>query len=159
MMDDLVAWLRAQLDEDERLAQAACWDEQSDAWTARPPQASYEQYTVTDYLGDGVVIVRPENADDDGVGKHVAEWDPARVLREIDDKRQLIADLVAERHLVNDGDDWYTCAAATEERDGGETCDDDRRGKACDCGRDARVGRRLRLLARPYALRPRYDEE
>ncbi|MFK0062642.1 DUF6221 family protein [Streptomyces werraensis] len=86
-------WLGAQLDEDERIARAACWDEQSDVWTARPPQgtyAQYEQYTVVDYCGDGVVIVRPQNADDDGVGRHVAEHDPARVLREIHAKRLII---------------------------------------------------------------------
>lgn len=93
-MDDLVRWLGAQLDEDERIARGACWDDQSDVWTARPPQGTYKQYeryTVVDYLDDGVVAVTPENADDDGVGQHIAEWDPARVLREIDAKRSLVA--------------------------------------------------------------------
>ncbi|HEY8985725.1 MAG TPA: DUF6221 family protein [Streptomyces sp.] len=89
-MDDLVVWLRAQLDEDERIARAACWDEQSDVWTARPPQASYERYTVVDYCDDGVVAVTPENADAEGVGPHIAEHDPARVLREVDAKRELL---------------------------------------------------------------------
>ncbi|MEI5520682.1 DUF6221 family protein [Streptomyces brasiliscabiei] len=95
MSDSLVVFLRARYDEDERIAQAACWDDQSDAWTARPPQASYERYTVVDYLDDGVVAVTPENADADGVGQHIARHDPARVLREIDAKRQTLAELEA----------------------------------------------------------------
>jgi hypothetical protein len=82
--------LGEQLDEDERIARAACWDEQSDVWTASPPRASYERYTVVDYCDDGVVVVTPENADADGVGQHVAEWDPARVLREIEADRELL---------------------------------------------------------------------
>lgn len=88
---DLVQWLGEQLNTDERIAHAACWDDQSAVWTARPPRASYERYTVVDYLGDGVVAVTPENADADGVGPHVAEHDPARVLREIDAKREILA--------------------------------------------------------------------
>jgi hypothetical protein len=71
---------------------------------------------------------------------------PAAVLRRIAADRELIADLLAERHLTVD-DCWYTCAAATEDRDGGETCDDVRLGKPCDCGRDARVQRRVRIMA------------
>ncbi|NEW74994.1 DUF6221 family protein [Streptomyces rhizosphaericus] len=90
-MDELARWLGAQLDEDERIARAACWDDRSDVWTARPPQRSYERYTIVDYLDDGVVAVTPENADDDGVGQHIACHDPARVLREIDAKRQILA--------------------------------------------------------------------
>ncbi|MEW2300263.1 DUF6221 family protein [Streptomyces sp. NPDC006655] len=89
-MGELVQWLGDQLDEDERIAQAACWDEWSDVWTARPPQASYERYTVVDYLDDVVVAVTPENADADSVGQHVARHDPARVLREVGAKRQLL---------------------------------------------------------------------
>lgn len=69
-------------------------------------------------------------------------------------KRMLIADLLSERHEVVDADCWYTCAAATEERDGGECCDDGRRGEECDCGRDERVYRRLKYLALPYADHP-----
>lgn len=93
-MDELVRWLGQQYDKDERIARAACWDEQSDVWTARPPQDRYERYVVVDYLDDGVVVVTPENADAVGVGQHIAEHDPARVLREIDAKRQLLDELL-----------------------------------------------------------------
>lgn len=95
LMKELMEWLRVQLDKDERIARAACWDEQSDVWTARPPRDRYARYTVVDYLDDGVVVVTPENADDDGVGRHVAEWDPARVMREIDAKRGALAQYTA----------------------------------------------------------------
>ncbi|MFP8960017.1 DUF6221 family protein [Streptomyces nanhaiensis] len=89
-VDELIAFYSAQLDKDEAAARAACWDEQSDVWTARPPQARYEQYTVVDYLDDGVVVAAPENADADGVGQHIARHDPARVLREVEAGRRLI---------------------------------------------------------------------
>lgn len=84
--------------------------------------------------------------------------DPA-VLADLDAKLALLDDLLAERHHVNDGDCWYTCPAATEQRDGGETCDDNRRGGPCDCGRDARVERRLRILAQPFTGHPEYPKE
>lgn len=92
-MDELLVWLRAQLDEDARIAKAACWDDQSDVWTARPPRERYERYIIADYLDDGVVVVTPENADADGVGQHVAEHDPARVLREVEAKRAILREL------------------------------------------------------------------
>ncbi|MET9705357.1 DUF6221 family protein [Streptomyces griseus] len=96
-MDDLVQFLRARLDEDEQAARAATWDEWDSAhWTARPPQASYERYTVADHLDDGVVVVTPENADADGVGQHVARQDPARVLREVEAKRRILDEVVPE---------------------------------------------------------------
>jgi hypothetical protein len=89
---------------------------------------------------------------------HVAANDPAYVLADIDSKLALLDDLLAERHHVNDGDCWYTCPAATDERDGGENCDDNRHGGPCDCGRDERVERRLRLLTQPFARHPEYQE-
>jgi hypothetical protein len=132
-MDELVRWLGEQLDEDERIARAACWDEQSDVWTASPPRASYERYTVVDYLDDGVVVVTPENADADGVGQHIAEWDPARVLREIDAKRRILVE-----HALN----GWVCT----------TCDNGEVEQVFPC-------LTLRLLALPYADRPGFLEE
>jgi hypothetical protein len=142
-MDDLLRWLDALLEEDTRIAHAACWDDQSDVWTARPPRGSYERYTVVDYLDDGVVAVTPENADDDGVGQHIAAWDPARVLREIEAKRQLLD----EHQDVNDG----SCG----------TCVDGQWGYPTHGGSSPQLFpcRTLRLLALPYADRPGYREE
>ncbi|MGW1295144.1 DUF6221 family protein [Streptomyces sp. NPDC002533] len=103
-MDGLVQFLRNRLDEDEQTARAATWDEWDSAhWTARPPQADYERYIVADYLDDGVVVVTPENADPDGVGRHIARHDPARVLREIDAKRQILDEYANEARVMEQG--------------------------------------------------------
>lgn len=158
-MDDLVRWLGEQFDEDERVAREACkyaspaWhlDEEFGETVLWWPPEFHTRYEE-DKHWRGLAI-------DQDIAPHIAEWDPARVLREIDAKRRLVDDFTSERHHVNDGDCWYTCPAATEARDGGETCDDSRRGGACDCGRDARVERRLRLLAFPYEARPGYRAE
>lgn len=58
-----------------------------------------------------------------------------------------VVELVATwTHEVVD-DCWYTCAAATREHDGGETCSDARRGGACDCGLDTRRSQVLAIIA------------
>lgn len=90
--------------------------------------------------------------------EHIAANNPTDVVADLDAKLALVDDLLAGRHKVVD-DCWYTCAAATEEHDGEETCDSNRRGGPCDCGRDARVERRLRLLARPFAGHADYKTE
>ncbi len=81
-MVDLAQWLRAQLDADAERARTAA-----------------EEYGPDWYYDDGFVLARRE---DDMVatgsqdfldrqqGEHVAEWDPARVLREIKAKRKLL---------------------------------------------------------------------
>ncbi len=87
--------------------------------------------------------------------------DPAPAFAWCDAVDALVDDIQAETHEVVDGDCWYTCAAATEERDGGETC---REGlpAVCDCGRDRRVERRLRRVAafrRFRTVHPKWREE
>ncbi len=80
------------------------------------------------------------------------------MLREIDSKRRLLDDLLAEKHLTSEEDTWYACAALVDE-DGDPVCPNDARAPGpCDCGRDDRVLRRLRLLALPHADRPGYQE-
>ncbi|MFC8676699.1 DUF6221 family protein [Streptomyces griseorubiginosus] len=153
----LVAWIRDATEAADRIAHAACWDAQPDVWTARPAQASYERYTIVDHLGDGVVAVTPENADQDGVGQHIALHDPHAVLRRVAADRRMLDDLLTEHHTVSD-DPFYTCPAATEEREG-ETNPSSRDGGACDCGRDARVYRRVQLLAEGYGWSPPGAEE
>lgn len=97
-MDDLVAFLRARLDEDERIARATLWDDDgslgSNHWHAfdRGPHDGWTQarWVVIDGADEGVVISRPQAADDEAVIRHIARHDPARVLREIEAKRQLV---------------------------------------------------------------------
>jgi hypothetical protein len=94
-----------------------------------------------------------------GAGEHVTRHDPARVLSEVTAKRALLEDINAEKHLVVDGDPYFTCNAATEERDGGESWAREKWGTACGCGRDDRVERRLKLLAAPYSDHPEFRKE
>lgn len=137
-MDDLVAFLRGCLDEDERVAKAAT----AGPWTATPvvygpwnegsgPPKNWEidtpSTTVVEHVyheGGGIAI----EAD----ATHIALHDPARVLREVESKRTII-----ERHVTDiDSDHWEARLAAD------------------DFGEAA-----LRLLAAVYSDRPGYREE
>lgn len=86
-MDELVTWLRACLDEDERAAKAATgrdWYWSNDA----PAPAKY--MLAAD---DGQIVlpiapsdVWPQKAD----AEHIVRHDPARVLREVEAKRRIL---------------------------------------------------------------------
>lgn len=144
-MDDLAQWYSQQLDEDERIAQGAGgagWEELPvSGWVHTSPLPTSE-WQPPGY--DHHVASAPLPAD----RAHIVEHDPARVLCEIDAKRRLIADLLAEPHasVRPGGSTWIYCDA-----------DSDPEG-SCECGRDERVNRRIRLLALPYADRPGYLE-
>lgn len=79
MSERLVAWLHEQVNEDERVAKAAGnrrWlvqDNTIELWPERE--------------GDGFMSW-PTRAD----ARHAANWDPARVLAEVEFKRKLLAD-------------------------------------------------------------------
>lgn len=81
-MDDLVRWLGEQLDKDDRIARAATpgpWKlarQRGVEWVS-----SAEYWAVADCSDADPAR---ENAE------HVAAWDPARVLREIDAKRRTV---------------------------------------------------------------------
>lgn len=81
-MDDLALWLTAQLDEDERLARAACGPD--NLWKVAE-QASCECCSNARTAKD-VLVCTPDDRD----APHIAEWSPVRVLREIDAKRELV---------------------------------------------------------------------
>jgi hypothetical protein len=103
-MDDLVTWLRAQLDDDELTARAAA---DSMLWHG-PVKAgevwdSHLGFVYTEGQVPGVWDECLWKADTPGrytremsehCAHHVARHDPARVLREVEAKRQII-DLVA----------------------------------------------------------------
>lgn len=70
-MTDLIEFLRARLDEDERLAQAGRVE------------------------GDLLIDFKPSNGDEKHPGEaallaHIGNWDPARVLAEVETKRRII---------------------------------------------------------------------
>ena len=98
MSDDLVAFLKARLDEDERAARRA--------------GDSFRQ------IGETGVIVATEgdraeecaSANWAGIAEHIVRHDPARVLADIEAKRELLADyerFVAERRRMMGGWDSY----------------------------------------------------
>jgi hypothetical protein len=112
-VDDLVEWLRAQLDEDERIARAAKsgpWHEDGGVVYATHPTDEVVDYSES--------------------AEHIAEHDPARVLREIDAKRRLLSWLGSKNQWALDSGLW---------------------------GWDDEGA--LRLLALPYADRPGFREE
>ncbi|MFD5221384.1 DUF6221 family protein [Streptomyces tendae] len=89
-MDELVQWLRAQLDDDERTARAATegpWSVDADSYA----EAIYAADRCTTVVaggrwgGEASVFESTEDA------LHIARHDPARVLREIDAARVLLA--------------------------------------------------------------------
>lgn len=170
-MSNLADFLRARYTEAKARAEAAA---EPDSWVELNRQPRPHWYVQHWADPDRTVVVAdPESSAypiaatlegdaEDSAGarvRFIVANDPAYVLADLDAKLALLDDWLGERHDVNDGDCWYTCAAATEERDGGETCDETRRGKPCDCGVDVRIQRHLRLLAGPFTDRPDFKAE
>jgi hypothetical protein len=125
--DDLVQWLGAQLDEDEA--------------TARNVESSWRQIGETGVIvaSDGQYAEECANGNWAGIAEHIVRHDPARVLREIDAKRQLLA-LHTE---LEDSQEMQTYCS---------TCDTTGKYPEYPCTT-------LRLLALPYADRAGYRED
>lgn len=87
-MDDLVRWLGEQLDEDAAKAQEAA-AEFGATWTVNDAMESVRSDTGADVL-----------AEPGTPRSFIAGWDPARVLREIDAKRDLLrfAEAIHDHH-------------------------------------------------------------
>lgn len=111
-MDDLVEWLRAQLDEDERSARACAGDGEWDA------------ADIAIYGAD----LAPE------VRAHMAQHDPARVLREIDAKRQALDHYERIRQHTKRGEEPYVLA-------------------------EGAVAKQVQIMALPYADRDGFRED
>jgi hypothetical protein len=94
---DLVTWLRAQLDEDERLAKRA-----ASLCGCHPPAP---KWLFGDESTDGRIVVADEphpevrrklgrrwngSYENMFAAEHIARWDPARALAEVEAKRQLL---------------------------------------------------------------------
>lgn len=92
-MSDLVEFIRARLDEDERLARAMTPAE----WEVRDGA-----------LTDGYELLSAWDADKLGGQRllHIARHDPARVLREVEAKRAMLAYLIALEDKALDGNWW-----------------------------------------------------
>lgn len=151
----LVTALNAGLDEDEQAAKAAS----PGPWTVGLARTAEVGELGIFSGGAGVVGSGYEGGGvwDRSDADHIARHDPARELREVAAKRDLIAAILAEPHAYIPGDEFYSCAQAEDpdpapgEGGPGSGCSDpDRAGGPCDCGRDARAERLLRILAGIY---------
>jgi hypothetical protein len=76
---------------------------------------------------------------------------PASVIRDVEATRSLVAEILKFSHVYNGSDEYYSCTQATdpheEGAEPGSGCFNERAGEPCDCGRDARVGRLLGIIA------------
>jgi hypothetical protein len=81
-VDELIAFLRTCLDDDERAALAA----HANVWTAENAGRHDDEFVIVpDYTQTGVgVAFGAKNAE------HIARWDPARVLAEVKAKRRVL---------------------------------------------------------------------
>jgi hypothetical protein len=144
-MDDLIAFVRAQLDEDERAARAATagpwWHNPGKAWLNAEAFEVYDRSKGEEFVGYGesplsgcVAATGPANHPQsmaDAV--HIARWDPARVLAEVEAKRRIVEMWV----------EWH-----------GPARDD-----AYHAGRRDQLTEDVKALAQPYAGRDGWREE
>ncbi|MFJ5967913.1 DUF6221 family protein [Streptomyces sp. NPDC093060] len=140
-MDDLARWLGEQLDEDERIARAAGHERvaptpwHGESWN----NAVLDGDGLVDAKGDGIAVVKGERVRD-----HLARHDPARVLREINAKRQIIAMWKAADEEAASDQRYAESYGSSPE--------------GFPAGREDALEDVVRLLALPYADRPGYKE-
>ena len=147
LVDDLAQWLGAQLDEDERTARARRGifpspgvDEDGTVWLHIRPGGNAVIVRQHDPIEgyDDLAKLRDWADADDG-------WTLARVLREIDAKRQILRQ--AFQHAATIDGEWGCCHDAEAIKAG-----------YCEEQQPSNLPL-LRLLALPYADRPGYREE
>lgn len=146
-VDDLVTWLRVQLDDDARVARMA--DHECPDWSIRPGDRPGDPQRilwldVTDSTDPATMPLF--------LAEHIARWDPARVLAEIDAKRQLL-DLHEPRpsgSIIRSGPTQCGYCADLCHSRSGLGCDSPDAPYPCDT---------VRLLAQPYADRPGWRAE
>jgi hypothetical protein len=85
--DDLLVWLREQLDEDERAAREA-----------HIPHPWYSADDLSKSHHDGGAGLNDFEAD------HIARWDPARVLREVEARRRMVEFALRLDYGTDEGD-------------------------------------------------------
>lgn len=140
-MTDLLTWLRARLDEDEQVARGATAGPWEALWHG--VQTAYE-YDRPGYIHHGERVPIARNSGTVGNREaevrnveHIAHWDPARVLAEVDAKRRIL--------------DLHSPGRSYRE-DGKPVCASCRKSRIYPC-------QVVRLLALPMAGREGYREE
>lgn len=137
-MDDLITFLRACLDDDERVAREALHDDavRPGQWTTehhgmgREPNTCHIAEDRSGHYWSVAHDVFIPNA------AHIARWDPARVLADIDAKRRII-----DEHSLESNGACRVCTLGWSARPAAYPCPT------------------VRLLALPYADREGYREE
>lgn len=107
--------------------------------------------------GSGQLVVG-DRAIPTATTNHMLRWSPNRVLAEVAAKSRILDEMDRWRHeAVQDG--WYSCSQAVQpDCPSDMACvDEDRVGKPCDCGLDARRDRLARALAAPYRSEPDFN--
>lgn len=158
----IVDFLNARLADDEAAAENASQDpDEGNVWSVGARKREWKQEArIGDDREDLVFDIKDGVCVDfDDLLAYLVRFHPARVLREVAAKRALVESITAETHVVIDSDPYFTCNAATEERDGGESWAREKWGTNCDCGRDDRVKTRLKILAAVYNDHPDYRKE
>ncbi|WP_329336138.1 DUF6221 family protein [Streptomyces sp. NBC_01352] len=138
-MDEFVRWLGEQLDTDAARAEAGCGHGEG-RWHHDSSHPNGYVYDENDQP-----VVYDESAPLPEEAEHIADWDPARVLREIDAKQRLLGKVFAYEAKI-DGE-WGCCHDADEIAAG--QCPEIQ-------PKDITA---LRLLALPYVDKPGYREE
>ena len=157
-MDDLLQFLRARLDEDERVARAATegpwWYNPGKQWLGPEAFEKYDLRQGEEFVGYGgphpftgaVCATGPaNNMQSMQDAEHIARHDPARVLAEVEAKRRIIEEHkpAVPKGRPNRERGCLTCTTAQE----------------WDAAANEANCLTLRLLASPYADRPGYREE
>ena len=102
-MDDLIAFLTARLDEDERFAWAATpgpwWHNPGKVWLDAAAFVAFDRSKGEEFVGydgpspfTGCIAATGPGDDPESMANaaHIARHDPARVLREVEAKRRMI---------------------------------------------------------------------
>lgn len=152
-MSELLAFIRARLDEDEQAALAAA-QKSNRAWRYTVIEGEPDGYSL-DLSDERVLIVDWTDEDEllPSEAAHIARHDPARVLREVEAKRKIIDEHFGFLHPSGNPD--RACRRCSDRRtDDDPLVHDDRwlTLEPAPCPT-------LRLLALPYADSPDYREE
>lgn len=131
-MDELAAFLRERLDEDERAAQRA--DE--GPWRLKT-LGRHDQAAVSTNATTGLIQLDGGRATANGV--HIARHDPVRVLCEVRGKRMALEGAIRYAELVEAEYGWQRCEPEYSYSNDGESL--------------------LKALALPYADHPDYRPE
>lgn len=147
-MSDLIAFLTATLDEDERVAREAAVPSRSESWEITDGQR--EQWHTG--LAIAVAYSVWDACIDPRTAKHTARHDPARVLADVAAKRAIVA---LHSEPIHDHIRWADAADQAEAAKSGDLwC------RTCGSVDDSPVPwpcRTVVALAQPYADRPGFD--